>query len=905
MISRHFCFKTTAYLLVLPVFLLVFLPALTGLAKDAPLTAIMLFDGPSGPSYVQVTGVTLNAKTELRVCDVTAKIDKRSYDLLPRTQLRSGTAIERNLDGVLMLTSEGVSPACVVPSNLKFDKSPELTPAQAADQAVVQGLVAPPPTPGGEIPPLKPGVRLVFVPAPDPEFAEYLRAERARSIPVWEEFLKRYTASAHAGKARQLVAGLLEQSAESAISEYDKTASTHAPDIKLLKQAHNHAERSVMLAGPHAATQKLLQKIQEHVDLLVESTRRELQSYQKALAEHTSGYSHLVTASRQSEPVLEIDPRYPLALSLHDDVASEESKLETTLHNAEGLSFAKRYDEALNMLGPYRGMSAELPRIASIVKDVYNFHYARGQELSTQQNWEQASAEFRAAGKIMPDSKEVETALKAAEAQKATAMNRRFADQAVADSKGYAGKGDAIAAYEVLANLPDQQRVLVADQIEGLKRDYVVAASRRAQKLQEIHLPIRGRADEDAMRQACELLQRAGAMTGDPAVKLRLDLLSDKISSYYVDQARRYLQKPAGSGVGLGWLYLGEAQRYKPGLEAVKDEMARYQSAYQLRGRLSMGVVVRDQTSRRESVGFADQLGDAIANGLETSSLAVKVVRHYVEDPAAVQPDFVLVGEILEHRIVKNTNLETLPSKYRAGTHEVKNEAWVSASQAHALAQQELVQAQRALVDAQQHRKKDVPAATDAVDAAQKKVDQLHKQLDALNPTRPDGILEPYNYTKKTIDVTAVIDLAFRMTDQSGNVIEATTPIRREDHKTYVVLENVKPEDTEGIKQLNTAPDEVQFITDLELQARDFLVKSIKEKTLRLPEKILQQARKRAQQQDVDGAAEEYIIFLNSSADHSSPEHAEAAAFLRDHFNVAVEAVASPAKQTQVRPTNQ
>jgi len=71
--------------------------------------------------------------------------------------------------------------------------------------------------------------------------------------------------------------------------------------------------------------------------------------------------------------------------------------------------------------------------------------------------------------------------------------------------------------------------------------------------------------------------------------------------------------------VGLGWLYLGEAQRLQTGLEAVKDEMARYQSAYQLRGRLSMGVVVRDQTSPGEP-GFADQLGDAIANGLETSS---------------------------------------------------------------------------------------------------------------------------------------------------------------------------------------------------------------------------------------------------------------------------------------------
>jgi hypothetical protein len=475
-------------------------------------------------------------------------------------------------------------------------------------------------------------------------------------------------------------------------------------------------------------------------------------------------------------------------------------------------------------------------------------------------------------------------------------------EQALADSRNYAQKSDFIAAYDVLANLPEQQRVLVTDQMEALKKDYAPAAARRAQRLQEIHLPIRGRADEEAMRQSYELLRRSGAISNDPAVKLKLDLLSDKLSAYYLDQARRYLQKPLASGVGLGWLYLREAQRYEPALDAVRDEMARYQGTYQLRGRLSVGVVVRDQTSRREGQGFADQLGDAIANGLESSSQPIKVIRRYSEDPNAVQPDFVLVSEILQHRMVKNTNLETLPSKYRAATHEVKNEAWLSANQAYTLAQQEVSQAQRALADAQQRRnKKDAATATDTLAAAQQKADDLRKQLDALNPTRPEAVLEPYNYTKKTIDVTAVVELAFRLTDPSGNLIDSTPSIQREDHKTYVVLENVKPEDTEGVKALNTPPDEVQFVTDLELQARDALVKSIAEKAGRLPEKLLQQARQRSQQQDIDGAAAEYIVFLNSTPDNGSPERAEAAAFLRDHFNLSVATSASPSKQAQAR----
>ncbi len=875
---------------------------LSGFAKDAPLSAIVLFNAPTGPSYIQVTGITLNGKTELRTCDGVLKIDKRSYDVLPRVQLRPASVLERNADGLLMLSMDGSKPFCVLPNGVKFDKSPELTPAQAADQTVVLGLVAQSSTQPAEVPAIKPGVQLVFVAAPDTEFAEYLRSQRAQSVALWQEYLKRYPSSAHAVQAKQALSAMLVQAAEAAIAEYTRNGSSDASQLGPLKQARTYAAQVETFSGNRAAAEKTLHAVHTQLDALLEKNRRQLQSYAKAVAEHTSGYAHLVAAGKQNEQILEVEPAYPPAVALHNEIGSEQSKLDSILHNAESLLLAKQYDDALRSVEAYRGMAAELPQVGNIAETVYRFHFSRAQQLSAQGSWEQAVVEFRAAGKVRPESQETAAALRNAEAQAANVFNRREAEQALADSRNYVQKGDFIAAYDVLAGLPEPQRVLVVEQLAALKKDYAPAAARRAQKLQEIHLPIRGRADEEAMRQAYELLQRAGAISNDPAIKLKLDLLSDKIGAYYLDQARRYLQKPMGSGAGLGWLYLREAQRYEPNLDAVKDEMARYQSAYQLRGRLSIGVVVRDQTSRREGQGFADQLGDAIANGLESSNQPVKVIRRYSEDANAVQPDFVLVAEILQHRMVKNTNLETLPSKYRAATHEVKNEAWLSTNQAYTQAQQELTQAQRAFADAQQHRsKKEAATAADNVTAAQNKADDLRKQIDALNPTRPEAVLEPYNYTKKTIDVTAVVELAFRLTDPSGNLADSTPSIRRDDRKTYVVLENVKPEDTEGVKAMNTPPDEVQFVTDLELQARDALVKSVGEQAAHLPEKILQQARQRRQQQDIDGAAAEYIVFLNSTPDNGSPDRAEAASFLHDHFNLAVATTATSTRQAQAR----
>jgi len=53
-----------------------------------------------------------------------------------------------------------------------------------------------------------------------------------------------------------------------------------------------------------------------------------------------------------------------------------------------------------------------------------------------------------------------------------------------------------------------------------------------------------------------------------------------------------------------------------------------------------------------------------------------------------------------------------------------------------------------------------------------------------------------------------------------------------------------------------------------------------------LPQKILTLARKRAQEGDLDGAAEKYILYLNSTPEGQTPERAEAQKFLQEQFNM-------------------
>jgi hypothetical protein len=861
-------------------------------AKDAPLTAVILFDSPQGASYVQVTGVTVNGKTEVRLCDGISKFNKSAYNALPRAPLKGATSLQRGSDGVLSLTINGKA-ICAVPNGLRFDQQPELTPAEAAEQAVIQGT---PISPSAAIPALKPGVQLVFVDAADVELAEFLRAQRANTIKDWEDFLERYPSSSHLAVAKNTLAGLYQQAAESAFAQYQKSSQMGKQDLAMLQQAYREAEAASGASPGYQPASQLLDAIGRELDNLQQADRARLQAFLKAIQEHTPGYSQLAVARSHVNQLLQVRSDYMPLLNLRREIAAEQRKLETTIATAESLTASGRYDEAVNSLGPYVSFASEVPAVEGVLRAAYRYHFDAGQQATGRDDWEQAVGEFRKAAVLRPENKQAEALLNNATTQLSAQRDQKAANLALLESNDYAAKSEFIEAYNVLADLPEKQRSLVASQLTNLAQRYVDAAPRRAQKLQETHLPIRGRADEDAVREAFVLLDRASSLSGNPAITLKRDFLSSKISTYYLEQADRYLKKPSGAGAGVGWLYLQEAQRFGiTNLDTVNDQMARYRSLYQRRAHLSLGIAVRDQTSQRDNPAFADQLAAAVANGLEASGVTVDLVRQPSETGDALQPNLILVGEILEHRVVKNVSLESPLSKYRVGAQETKNPAWLQAESEYESAQQQLDSAQQALADAQSHKKKDaIAAANDQVQEDQKRVDELRQKLASIDQNRVEAVVAPYHYTKESVELNASIELEFHITDPSGKLTDQPFNVRKSDHKVVVLLRDVKPEDTEGVTNQGTEPDETQFLTDLEIEARNAIVKAVRQTAEELPAKVLQEARTSVQQGDLDGAAEQYIMYLNATAEAATPERNEAAQFLHDRFNLAPPTTSKP-----------
>src|SRR5580698_7909239 len=195
-------------------------------AKNAGLTAIEIYPGPSGQNYQQITDFVLGGKNELLLCGgVTTNIDKNVYHRFAKVTLTTGMTLERTADGVLMLTQgptpDATAPACVVPGNLKFDKDGSFSASNLADKADVAGAVASGSDPSTtQIAPLKPGVLIVFVPAPDKELAEYLRADRAGTISGWQVYFAAYSAGAHLVPASKSMAALYMQAAGASFTAY-------------------------------------------------------------------------------------------------------------------------------------------------------------------------------------------------------------------------------------------------------------------------------------------------------------------------------------------------------------------------------------------------------------------------------------------------------------------------------------------------------------------------------------------------------------------------------------------------------------------------------------------------------------------------------------------------------------
>ena len=850
-------------------------------AKELPLNAIVVYQNASAWTYVQASDVQLNAKIEMKDCGNEQTIDKSAYGKLPKIRLSAPATLEVLANGSLRYTKDNSS-TCVVPDNLKFEKNASFTPAQLASRSSLDGKLA---GAASSLPAFKPGMLIVFVSAPDAEYAEFLLASRASQTSVWDAYLAKYPSAPHTKDAKLLFTHFLAKQSRAHLELYKGSESLASPAYAELKTATQLAFKANSILPADSETKSVNEEVAAATDAIAKKGNAELASYQEALSAKTAGYEHLRTANQLLQLLREIDPQNPSVVKFDTDTTKETNTYESAIHTAQNLISSHHVDDALKTVAPYLSFLAEDPRIAEVVNSSYSAHFNKGKSLADSNNWAEASREFDIANNIKP-SPESASALANAKEELEKANNIAAAEAALRQSKEYASQSDFISAYEVLDNLPPDERILVDADRTALSPTYVTSASQVAQQIQKAHDPIRGVPDEKEIEKAYGYLDRAYAIDGQPALKERRDDLADKLSAYYLQEAVRYISKPMGSGVCIGWSYLEKAMPYKASnVEAVRDEQTKTSATYQMRSRLSIRVEFRDQTSRRDSIGFAEQLADAIATGLENSGLPVKIVRP--GDNPIVEPNFSLVGDVVDHRKNSSTHSDSKDSKYRAGEEPVPNDQWNAANREYEAAKLELESARSVVQGATARgKKKEIADAEEKVKAAEKKVNADLEKLDSIPKTTIRDIIKPYSYTEKKLQLSATVELRYRILDSGGQIIETSQPIKGSNAQTVTILDNVKPEDTENVKEQGNIPDENEFLIDVENGTRDSLIKAARASVQRLPEQILAHAQLQEREGNPDAAAESFILYLNSTPPASTPERIQAESFLNQQFNI-------------------
>jgi hypothetical protein len=854
-------------------------------AKNAGLTAIVVYPATSGQAYQQVSGFILGGKNEVYACASASSVDKNAYHKLAKVALATGMTLERGSDGVLMLT-QSAAPACVVPGNVKYEKNETYTAAQLADKLEIEGSVVSGSDPAAaQIVPIKPGVKIVFVAAPDAELAEYLRADRQGNIPGWQFYLGKYAAGAHLAAAKKSLAALFVQAGAADLAAYDSSKGSSDPNFSKLKDARQAADQAHALIRDDAATADLSGKIDADVLALSSGARDKLSQYQQALKQQTAGYANLVAAEKLADGAFSVEPATAEAAAAESATKQARAALEAMLHECEGHITAHRMDEAAQTIAPLHAFAPEYPRVLNDLQSISALYIAHSKVLQEQPDWPGGVKDLEKAEAVYP-SPDTEAVLKSAQEQALIAANKAAADDATQKSQQAQASGDIITAYEVLDDLPPDQHALVTDRLATLKDDYVKAAEQAAAGLQKAHEPINGIGDESGIRAAYGYLQRCFQITSDPALQDRITILGEDLSTYYLQQGKHYAEKPDGTGVNVGWTYLSEALQYKSptDLGAIHDEMTTARPAHLLKSRLSVKVEFRDQTSRRDAVDFAQQLTDSLATGLESAGPNVKVVRP--QETTAVQPNFQMVGDVLQHEMTKSEDVEAKESKYRFGQQEIPNEVWNQANRDYERANNDLEAARSVLEGAQAHGKKgEIKKANETIQDDEKKVEDLHAKLDMIPKTKMEDVERPYTYSQINYRLKIIVALQFRILDSAGEAVVQTIPIRSDAPKEYSVLQNVKPEDTQGIRVEGVIPNDNDFLEEDEYKARDELIEKAKANVADLPAIVIGRADRKATDGDNDGAAELYILYLDATSVADTPERLRARKFLGEQFN--------------------
>jgi hypothetical protein len=157
--------------------------------------------------------------------------------------------------------------------------------------------------------------------------------------------------------------------------------------------------------------------------------------------------------------------------------------------------------------------------------------------------------------------------------------------------------------------------------------------------------------------------------------------------------------------------------------------------------------------------------------------------------------------------------------------------------------------------------------------------------MDSTAKSHTEDVVRPYSYKKTTYNVINRIVLQFRIDDTFGSQKGEPVQVTKEERKQFIVLSEVKAEDTKNIKNAGTIPDREELQNELENTAREELIQKIRDKIVELPHKVYEDGQRREHDGYTDDAGEAYMRYLNVAPAEQLEEREHSEDFLKEQFN--------------------
>ncbi len=369
-------------------------------------------------------------------------------------------------------------------------------------------------------------------------------------------------------------------------------------------------------------------------------------------------------------------------------------------------------------------------------------------------------------------------------------------------------------------------------------------------------------ANKKDFRDAREQLILATELCPEDEIRNLLLAANRRLADFCKDEARKALQR---NDDGTAYVYLVSAQAYMPDDPEVSGLLAQARERFQERTRVSVGVVLQNESRGAEGTAVIAEVTDAIHSAATSSGLAQPNILDSRQAGSAWQaiqagralntPTVIFAGGVLSAAVDFSENPRSMQSSY-----SFQNPRWKEADRVHDAANEEYKNCRKRSGDA-------------ACGSYASRVAQLREYRDRIQQT----ITETYYYRENAKRMAGVARMSLRSSDSISRGARSGDTLQSSDEWNCVERTGVNEKDYRVRENHCPTPDPREFFGRIAGKIKSDAFLHATTQLRELPLSYYRRAQSAANRQQ---SVEDYLRFVFLTRDKSGSEAQQAKAYV-------------------------